>query len=243
MIKGFLLGLQFLTRLPVGKPIAFSTENLRMAISFFPIIGLVIGGIVAIPVVIIPFTEYRISGLLCLLLYIWVTGGMHLDGVADVADGFYANRDRERTLEIMKDSHIGAFGVIAIALVLLSKYILYAQLSLHPASIIVSMVIARWMAVAAINWKKTAATGSGEMLRKARIGSRAVVLLVVLSFTLAVYNVYYLIAVAVSFFVMQWICRASERAIRGITGDVLGTIVELCEIAALLSFWGVHLWT
>ena len=121
-MSGFLLMLSFFTRVPIGKWVPYTDERYKSSLVTFPIIGIFIGAFLALTVS-IPGITGNIKTLLCILVYIAVTGGIHLDGVADSCDGIFSNRPKERVLEIMKDSHIGAFGVIALILYFMSFYI------------------------------------------------------------------------------------------------------------------------
>lgn len=112
--RAFIAALQFLTRLPIPVQVADDPGVFRRSTVFYPAAGLVIGGMVA-------GIGYGASFVFpapvnaALLLCIWVllTGGLHLDGLMDTADGLLSHRSRERMLEIMKDSRVGAMGVIA----------------------------------------------------------------------------------------------------------------------------------
>jgi adenosylcobinamide-GDP ribazoletransferase len=145
-IRHFLLAIQFFTRIPVTGRLAdwvgFSPAMLRASAAHFPGVGLVVGAMVA------GFTALLWAGLppsaftplvvavLGTVLSVMVTGGFHEDGLADVADGLGGSSDRERALVIMKDSRVGAFGVLAVVLALLAKVSLLA---------LISSVSLRWM--------------------------------------------------------------------------------------------------
>lgn len=137
-LKHFLLAVQFFTRIPITGALAqwvgFSPAMLRASAAHFPGVGWVVGAVAA-----------GVYGLLCLHLppvngMIWVaaafstlatillTGGFHEDGLADLTDGLGGSYQRERALEIMKDSRIGAFGAMALVLALMTKVGLLAML-------------------------------------------------------------------------------------------------------------------
>jgi len=139
-MKSILLALQFLTRLSIRIK-AVEPTDLARSMAWFPLVGLFIGlflGLVNLEAMIFNLTPEITAGLLVLALII-ITGGLHLDGLADTADGFYAggakrspdesrDKTRERILNIMHDSHTGAMGVIAIVVVLLLKYAILVSL-------------------------------------------------------------------------------------------------------------------
>src|SRR5258708_13749369 len=115
--------LRFFTRLPVPAWVGPSDQQLERAARYFPLVGILVGGIGALVTLaaerVLPASLSILAGMTATVL---VTGAMHEDGLADAADGFGGDRDRGRVLEIMKDSRIGSFRAIALALMLLAKF-------------------------------------------------------------------------------------------------------------------------
>ena len=107
MIKGFILAIQFLTRIPINIPVDFNRENLSKTTFFYPLTGMIIGGIAGLVYYLASYINKDIASFLAVTTIIIVTGGLHLDGLGDTFDGFLSARDRERILDIMKDSRIG----------------------------------------------------------------------------------------------------------------------------------------
>ncbi|MGR6761544.1 adenosylcobinamide-GDP ribazoletransferase [Paenibacillus polymyxa] len=150
---------QFLSRLPVKAELDFSPELLKRSTSYYPLVGLVIAIIVwsfaALTAMVLPPVPCAI---LTLAVWVWLTGGLHLDGWMDAADALFSYRSRERMLEIMKDSRVGAMGVIACVLLLMLKAsLLYTVLVERNASglLILPMVWSRWFMVHAMRrWPK-----------------------------------------------------------------------------------------
>ena len=136
-LRHFLLALQFFTRIPVTGRLAewvgFSPAMLRASAAYFPLVGMVIGGLVVLLTAALMHylpTAYAplVAASLGTAWSVWLTGAFHEDGLADVADGLGGSYDRERALIIMKDSRVGAFGAIAVVLAILSKVALLALL-------------------------------------------------------------------------------------------------------------------
>ncbi|PNQ81838.1 adenosylcobinamide-GDP ribazoletransferase [Paenibacillus sp. F4] len=150
---------QFLTRLPVKAEIDFSPDLLKRSASYYPLVGVVIGiivwGFAALTSMILPPLPCAI---LTLVVWVWLTGGLHLDGWMDAADALFSYRSRERMLEIMKDSRVGAMGVIACVLLLMLKAsLLYTVLVERNVSglLLLPMVWSRWFMVHAMKrWPK-----------------------------------------------------------------------------------------
>lgn len=121
-MNSFLAALRFLTILPIPGQRGHAPADLSRSLWSFPLVGLLLGGMTgAIFWAIGPFLPRPILALLAVTVLLAWSGGLHLDGVADCADGFFSSRPRERMLEIMRDSRIGAMGVIGLVLVLALK--------------------------------------------------------------------------------------------------------------------------
>ena len=145
-IRHFLLAIQFFTRIPVTGRVAqwvgFSPAMLRASAGHFPGVGVVVGALVvgftAVLLAWLPASPLTplVAAVLGTVLSVMVTGAFHEDGLADVADGLGGSSDRDRALVIMKDSRVGAFGVLAVVLALLSKVALLA---------LIGSVSPRWM--------------------------------------------------------------------------------------------------
>ena len=114
-IRAFSHALQFLTRLPAPPIAVFDPADLSRSALWFPAIGALIGRIVAAALWAGALASPWIGALLALVAWVWVTGGLHLDGLADVADALgAAHRSPERFIEVLRDPHIGAYGTMAI---------------------------------------------------------------------------------------------------------------------------------
>ena len=133
-LNGFLLNLRFLTRIPVPVKVEYDDRAFAAGSAFAPIIGLLIGLImVGVYLVCAPLDKRALAVFLAMAAGIAVTGGLHLDGLADTFDGLFSYRDKERVLAIMKDSRLGTSGAIALFLVLMLKYLLLVSLAGCPS--------------------------------------------------------------------------------------------------------------
>jgi adenosylcobinamide-GDP ribazoletransferase len=119
-MKNFRAAIQFLTALPAGGTTEF--DAVRMS-PWFPVVGLLLGGLLALgDALLARWWSAMTVAVLEVALLVLMTGAFHLDGLGDTADGLFSHRSREKMLEIMKDSRIGAMGVVAICLVLAVKW-------------------------------------------------------------------------------------------------------------------------
>lgn len=119
----------FMTRLPMPAVKDFGPRDLERAATWFPFVGLALGAGVAAALAWAPGGPW-VGAWLGLLVWVWVTGALHLDGLGDVADGFgAAHRVPERFYEVLKDPHMGVFGVVVVVMQLLAKLVLLMELS------------------------------------------------------------------------------------------------------------------
>ena len=130
-MKSLLTAIQFLTVIPFPKSFAVGEKELERCVPFFPVVGMFIGIIVAavdylIGIILPPFP----ASVITVIAMTGISGGLHMDGLADTADGFFSSRPREKVLEIMRDSRIGVMGVIAVVFVIVMKVSLLMSLSL-----------------------------------------------------------------------------------------------------------------
>lgn len=151
-LKHFLLALQFFTRIPVTGALAawvgYSPAMLRASTAHFPAVGAVVGTVAASVYALLclhlpsAVGVTLVAAVLSTVATVLVTGGFHEDGLADLSDGLGGSYSRERALEIMKDSRVGAFGAMALVLALLAKVALLALLGQVSLA---SAVLALWL--------------------------------------------------------------------------------------------------
>ncbi|WP_334073736.1 adenosylcobinamide-GDP ribazoletransferase [Paenibacillus sp. A14] len=158
---------QFLSRFPVKAELDFTPELLKRSVKHYPLVGAAIGLSVslggALSVQVLPAFP---AAVLALILWVWLTGGLHLDGWMDSADALLSYRSREKMLEIMKDSRVGAMGVLACVLLLLLKAsLLTSLLTAGPlsagAALLTAPVWSRWFMAWAMSKWPTAREGEG----------------------------------------------------------------------------------
>ncbi|PIY11017.1 MAG: adenosylcobinamide-GDP ribazoletransferase [Flexibacter sp. CG_4_10_14_3_um_filter_32_15] len=122
-VRLFLTALMFYTRIPVPQWVGYSDEQLNKSSIYFPFIGWLVGGVGALVFLGSEFLfSHYVAIILSMITTVLMTGAFHEDGFADVCDGFGGGWDKLKILEIMKDSRIGAYGMIGMALLLLLKY-------------------------------------------------------------------------------------------------------------------------
>lgn len=237
MIRGFMLLLGFMTVIPIPFKIEYDAKKMGESFFLFPLIGLITGGISALVFIGMNSVTQNslIAGAMAVLTEIVLTGGLHLDGCADSADGLLSYRPKERILEIMKDSRIGTNGAIALIIAIGMKTLLISDLSWEY--IIAVSVMARGCGV--IN------AGFGKYARESGMGGAVVENTTkfksLISFIMLICGLYFLIginslylATAVLIYSI-WFLRFTNKKIGGVTGDTLGAVVETAGVVALLT--------
>ena len=244
MIDGLILAIQFLTRLPINKEVEFNHENLSKSIFFFPLTGVIIGLIGGLAYYLFAYINKDIGAFSAVVFMIIVTGGLHLDGLSDTFDGFYSHRDKERVLEIMKDSRIGAFGVVAIVLDILLKYIILSNLEGNVLLILaLSYGNSRLMISYIMSTKKVGRKGGlGDMFHSSNPQRYALLGGIIYSIILLILNPLYLIPLLFSFIAGEIITKITYKKIDGFTGDVYGATIEIGEIISLIIFMEMIRW-
>ena len=148
------IALQFLTRLKIVNQTEWSVEDFGKSVVAFPYVGLIIGLILALLYGILsPFIPLVPLMLILVIAEFLITGGLHADGLMDTSDGLFSGRERDRKLEIMKDSRIGSFGVVAFVFVTLLKWQLLTAIptaEFIPMALIMMPLMSRWSLVLSI---------------------------------------------------------------------------------------------
>ena len=236
-MRPLLAAFAFLTRIPVGVG-AMSERDLGRSVAFFPLVGLVLGfavsGIAFGLVGFLPTTPAAILGVALLAL---TTGALHLDGLADLFDGLAGGRgDRQRTLAIMRDSRIGAAGAVALVLVLGAKIAAVASLldQRNFIALVAFPAIGRAAVVPLIVFLPYA---RDEGLGRAFSGEARPRQLIVAALSLIAICVALGAAVAMQAGAALLLGGALglwlNARLGGLTGDVYGATIEVCETAAL----------
>ncbi len=242
IIRSFFMAFSMYSRLPVPF-VEWKEENRRYALCFFPLIGVVIGGLLLIWQ---HFCVWAHIGVLvyaagCVLIPILVTGGIHMDGYLDVCDAKSSFGDREKLFEIMKDSHIGAFAAIHLVLYLLLQFALFSGVDSWQKMVVVGCGFVQSRAIsalAAVTFQN--AKGEGTLQNFTKSAHRRTTIIaefVLLAFAAAgmviAGGLTGVVAFAAGVAVLAYYRWFSYRRFGGITGDLAGYFLQLCEIFIL----------
>jgi adenosylcobinamide-GDP ribazoletransferase len=244
-MRAFILALIFLTRFPVPVYFTPQAKDWGLSVCFFPIVGLLIGAIIAIcglalssPSMIV--LDPELAAVLLLIIWVLITGGLHLDGLADLADAWIGGvGNREKTLAIMKDPYSGPMGVAALVLILLTKFVgLKVAVTQSALELLLWVPVIGRTGIVILFMTTRYVRPAGVGIDHARYLPRVscfYLLLSVLMITLWLFawdGVILLFLLGVGFIYLRH--RLLER-LGGTTGDVLGATCELTEAVTLLS--------
>ena len=266
-IRHYLLAVQFFTRIPVTGRLAawvgYSPQMLRASAAHFPGVGVLVGGLVAVlTAVLMVFLPQNsplsplVAAVLGTVFSVMLTGAFHEDGLADIADGLGGTtggiENRERALEIMKDSRVGAFGAIAVVLVLLAKVSLLALIggvdseamvvgifAAHVASRTFALLLIRLLPhvgdVAGSKSKPLADQISAYSLSIAFLWLIMGLFICVADVFIAYDAINLVVSMVASSIAFLYMWRLFAKRLQGFTGDCLGATQQVCEVAFYLG--------
>lgn len=237
----FLFALQFLTTLPIKIHQELTAKDFRQSQFFFPITGLILGIILTLVYYILSvllFLPAIITSILLVGLLTLLTGGLHLDGLADTCDGIFSNKAKGEMLKIMRDSHIGTMGTLGLVLIISLKIILISQVlpgKIFPALVLMG-VISRYVLVLVMHIFPYVRQQGKASLFMNNLSARVLIFttLLTLFLVLIIFPAKGLIIFTSVIFLSWLIVRKISHELGGITGDVLGAICEIAEIGVLL---------
>ena len=238
-MKRIILAITFLTRLPLPTPKIITSQDIAGSTPFFPIVGLILGGIlVGVDYLCSQFWNPLVTNTAIVISLIAFTGGLHLDGMMDTCDGIFSNKDRDRMLEIMRDSRLGAMGVLGgICLILMKVAFLYSiKGEMRIPALLIFPMIGRWAMVYAVSFFPYARTTSG--LGKSYVEHSKRYHVLIASIWVFAVAIPLLLWKAIPIFLVigfaTWLMafRLSKR-LGGLTGDTYGAICEIMETLTL----------
>lgn len=248
MTSEFIAALQFLTRIRLCRGPEFEERLFGRSVRFFPLVGLITGGLLAVAAALTAgWLPGTVRSTLLVTLCVFLTGALHCDGLMDTADGLLSGRSPDRMLEIMKDSRVGAFGVIAAFFLLLWKWSLVHDMpdSLLGPALICMMTASRFaMVLSIVSFPYARPDGMGKAFARhagrGSLGMAGLALIALLILLWAVYGEFACAAavaalIAVTAFALGFGRWASGK-VGGLTGDVYGATTELSEVVVLVVF-------
>jgi len=238
-MRSLFIALGFLTSIPVRTSAPHPGDLGRAAI-WFPFVGVIIGALlVGAQLILTRFFAPLLAGALIVVVWIALTGGLHLDGLADCGDGLLSATSRERRLEIMRDPRLGTFGGTVLIMHLLIKTLAVAAAMAAltaPIALLLAPALARWLMLFVARQPAARPGGLGAAFsaglpKTSWIGAAIIPLLLLVPG--APRSIFAAIAAVL---VMLGIIRLARSRLGGVTGDVLGMTIEVVEVVVLLVF-------
>ncbi|MGH7815328.1 MAG: adenosylcobinamide-GDP ribazoletransferase [Candidatus Binataceae bacterium] len=234
------LAVSFLTIIPVIDARPSSEEAVAASFAWFPLVGFAIGVALCFEDALLGYVfGQTIRSVLIILTLTIITGAVHLDGLADTADALGAGKNRERALDILRDSRIGTFGTAAIFFDLALKIFALAALagSRRYAALVLAPGLARWaMVIVADRIDYLRSSGAGSTLLPGDTGQRLIRASVTAGVVLFwAFSMRAIGAAFVALFAAVAIREFYRRWIGGVTGDLIGACGEIAEVAVLIA--------
>jgi adenosylcobinamide-GDP ribazoletransferase len=242
MLRSFISSIQFLTILPCGTANSFDA---RRTIPFFPLCGLLIGGLLVAVDTAASFCWKRpVVAVIDVLVLVVISGALHLDGLADTADGLYGRRTPERALSIMKDSRIGAIGMVTVVCCLAVKWAGLSSLRVHRLyGLLLIPAFARASVLFAIRWLPYGRPdgGTGRAFFEQPLQMKdfwGVALLSAMACMLSGWQALWILSGFAALVLL--VLLYYRRKINCITGDMLGALIEIQEAGLFLLLSAVN---
>ncbi len=234
VLKRIIGALKFLTILP--RPFK---EELKGSSAYFTLAGWLIGGVLYLSWTAMAPLPLFVQAFLIILVWELLSRGLHIDGLADTADAFFAGGNREKLLEIMKDPKVGAFGILAVVLLILGKFSVISSNNWETtrAALLAAPVLARYLVtLGAFLFKPAQGEGLGHLI----ISSTGVKELVIATFVgyLPAFLIFEQATVyaTIGFAVPLSLLIYAQGKLGGLSGDVLGAVLELTELTTHIVF-------
>jgi adenosylcobinamide-GDP ribazoletransferase len=246
-IKIFFTALMFYTRIPCPKWVNHDAEFLNKATRYFPFIGWIVGGACAM----VFFLSYfllskEVSLILSLITGILITGAFHEDGFADVCDGFGGGWTKEKILDIMKDSRVGAYGAIGLICIFLFKFFLLLSIDpkFIPMVIFSAHAYSRFCAASFILThqyvRENEDSKAKPVAKSLSLHNFIIALLFGVSALFIFKTIFIFLLLLPVYLIKYFLGRYYTKWIGGYTGDCLGATQQVCEVGFYLFF--IILW-
>ncbi|MCF6254432.1 MAG: adenosylcobinamide-GDP ribazoletransferase [Thiomicrorhabdus sp.] len=236
MFKSFWLAIQFLSRFPSVQYASVSAQEMGRAISWFPIVGGLIGLLLVVVAQLYIWLPSQVVAGIVLGFWVWSTGGLHLDGLADTADGWLSSSGNpQKALAVMKDSLIGTGGGVALVLMLILKWTVLVVLIDYQAWLFLFLapIVGR---ISSINLMPvTEYVSLNGMAQDMFLHLNRYVLwvwMLLLSVAIIWINPYLFLGLTLVWFWVRWIMISITG---GMTGDTAGAMIEMMELAWLMG--------
>jgi len=236
-VNAFFLAVQFLTRIPAPINLAINDQQLGLSVLYYPLIGLLIGGLLVLLSLALTHIAVPLQAALLLIFWVFISGGLHLDGFADCTDAWAGGlASPQRSLEIMKDPAVGPIATISLVLLLLLKWTVLTEILVKSqfTGLLLAPMLGRCAILALmLSTPYLRQHGLGSALTQALPKTAAKFILI--SCLLLGFSCLDFLPVLFIVLMCLWIRALAMHRLGGVTGDVYGAVVELVEVATLLG--------
>ena len=240
VLGGALIAIEFLTPLRIRRVQTYDDRTFAEALGWYPLAGLLIGAVLAL--LDRGLSELLPAGPTAALLVAalaLLSGGLHLDGVADTADGMAVQGDRTRRLAVMGEGNTGPAGVMALVLVLLAQWSALASIPSDArfAALLLAPALARWTVVPiGLAFRPARSTGLGHAIHRGQWPLAAPLATVIaITAALATFGAAGLVLVALAALAALLLAGSAARMLEGVTGDVYGAAIEVAQVSVWLG--------
>jgi adenosylcobinamide-GDP ribazoletransferase len=238
----FLAAFQFLTSIPVSLKRELSPAQLGRATAWFPVVGLIIGGLLALLNWLLGFIlPSSVINALLIVALVMVTGALHLDGFADTCDGLAGHKPVEERWQVMRDSRTGAFGVVGIVLLLLTKYVSLNKIPaewLLPTLVFMPAVSRGAMVYAIFAFPYARPEGLGTAYKAAtrwpQLTAATIITIAVAAALFPLFSFTGFLLICGVWVITTLFTFYLKHKFAGLTGDTYGAINEVAEVTALI---------
>ena len=235
-MKSLIVALQFLTRIPLFITISVDPKLSGRSLLWYPLVGVLIGAVLYATTRLMVNQPQLLTAIMVLIIWVLITGGLHLDGLADSADawaGGYGNK--KKTLEIMKDPHVGSLAIVVLVLVLLLKFVALSELV--KTDKIMYLILAPMLARSAVVYlflttPYVRPQGLGANMAKYLPHTMAIMVLLLFIVPAVLLHPLAVLAAGV---VLTGLRYLMLKRLAGMTGDTLGASIEITEAVVLVS--------
>ena len=238
-MKGLFIALGFLSIIPVREKEPIQPSGLGEGAVWFPLVGLMIGCVLAGVRLLLNdiFSSYQTAAWI-VIIWVIITGGLHLDGLADSVEGMVVAFPKKERLKIMRDPHLGTFGIITIVLYLVLKILVIAELEESGSffSYILATTLARWVVLIVAVQKTARDDGIGTSFSHG-IGFTKIASTFILPLVLIIISgIRGMITLLVVLLFIFGVINLAKKQLGGVTGDIMGMGIEMTEIIVLIMF-------
>lgn len=243
LLSSFFIAFSMYSKIPMPRT-DWSKENMKYSMCFFPLIGAVIGGLLAAFFCVIPPAgrEHTLFAAVMVLIPVVITGGIHLDGLLDTADALSSFKPMEQKLEILKDSHAGAFAIIVGICYFVLTFGVYSEITLKTLPVIaLGFILSRaYSGLAIVSFRLARNTGLAATFSDMAVKKtvRAVMLIYIMAASAAMIIISPVLGsagAAAALLVFVYYRRMSYKKFGGITGDLAGFFLQICELVLALA--------